>query len=337
MESHSQTERRAIRWVLNNDTQRSSNLWLAHTDLSRLEQGHKRKNNPAGYNWGNHDAVWKFAILYEHRHSGEHILSPHFDSSPDFDISANITSAQQATSKCIERTHTYTHTHTHADSLLSIWGSRAENACLHNRFLRMYALRIAELQNHWALSFATEIQPKENGKPLVWGVSFLSSLISLFIVSSVAWLRWAELSEPRYSFSSSSSSFFFFKNGRVWKWVLLKKAVSLFSLCLSRLVFARDKLCKECLCLHVDTEYTPRWPCHSSLFIAAAWVCMCVRACVFVSLTCDKFPGEKLETLKHTPPHTWLAVRLLLALWTDIPRPSALSCSLGIEPCVLQC
>lgn len=61
----------------------------------------------------------------------------------------------------------HTHTHRHTTSWLNIWGSRAENACLHNRFLRMYALRRAELQNHWVLSFAAEIQPKENGKPLV--------------------------------------------------------------------------------------------------------------------------------------------------------------------------
>lgn len=98
-------------------------------------------------------------------------------------VSRKIRDQQPLTLEVCRVTSFLTHTHTHTDSLLSIRGSRAVNVCLHNRFLRMYALRIAELQNHWALSFAAEIQPKENGKLLVWGVSFLSSLISFYLSS----------------------------------------------------------------------------------------------------------------------------------------------------------
>lgn len=100
----------------------------------------------------------------------------------------------------------------------------------------------------------------------------------------------------------------------------------MFSLCLSLLVFARDKLSKECLRLHVDIEYTPQWPCHSSPFIAQD--CVRVQECVFVSPTCDGFSplGGTLErVLKRTLQHERFAVWRFRGFVDRHPAAAALS------------
>ena len=84
-----------------------------------------------------------------------------------------------------------THTHSEADSLLSIRGSGAGSACLHNGFLRMYALRIAELQK--SLSAFIRSWNTAQGK---WEAFGVRSLFSPLSVSSLFFFFIFYLSSP---------------------------------------------------------------------------------------------------------------------------------------------
>lgn len=114
--------------------------------------------------------------------------------------------------------------------------------------------RAAEQRSAFILSRNTA-----QGKWEAFGVRSLFSLLShlIFFSSLLCFLGCAELK------SHSRAAILLTKNKIKIRPSLemsagYKEAISLFSLRLFSPVFARDKLSKECLRLHVDIEYTPQ-------------------------------------------------------------------------------